>query len=81
MFAATALVGFRHAALPGWAATVSAIAALGQIPALGAPVTTTGVFAGDGVLGLFVPVLTFVIGLAAISIALVRNPAPSAATR
>ncbi len=79
LFAATALVGFRHGALPGWAATLSAIAAVGQVPALGTALTTTGAFAGDGALGLLVPVLTFLIGLLAISIALVRNPSPGGA--
>jgi len=39
--------------------------------------TTTGPFAGDGVLGLFVPVFTFVIGLVAISVALMRGPVAS----
>jgi hypothetical protein len=79
-FAATALVGFRHGALPGWAAGLSAIAAIGQVPAIGTALTTTGVFAADGALGLFIPVITFVVGLLAISIALVRNPVPGAAT-
>jgi hypothetical protein len=79
-FAAIALAGFRHGALPGWTAWTSAVAAVGQIPAIGAALTTTGAFAGDGVLGLFVPVLTFLVGLVAISVALMRNPEPSAVT-
>jgi hypothetical protein len=80
LFAATAIVGFRHGALPGWAATVSAVAAIGQVPAIGAALTTTGVFAGDGALGLFVPVLTFLIGLVSLSIAVLRNPLPGASS-
>ena len=79
LFAATALVGFRYRALPGWAAGLSAVAAIGQLPAYGIALTTSGVFAADGVLGLFVPVLTFLAGLLAISIALVRNPTPAGA--
>ncbi len=75
-FAATAVVGFRHGALPRWVAIVAAVAALCQLPALGSGVTTTGAFAGDGVLGLVIPVLTFVVGLLCVGIALVRNPAP-----
>jgi hypothetical protein len=80
LFAATALVGFRYDALPGWAAGLSAMAAIGQLPAIGAALTTTGAFAGDGALGLFVPVFTFLIGLVAISIALMRNPIPGEAS-
>jgi hypothetical protein len=79
-FAAIALAGFRHGALPGWAAWTSAVAAVGQVPAIGAALTTTGAFAGDGVLGLFVPVLTFVVGLVAISVALMRRPKASGAS-
>jgi hypothetical protein len=76
-FASTALVGFRHGALPGWAAWTSAIAAVCQLPAIGSALTTTGAFAGDGVLGLFVPVFAFVVGLIAISVALIRAPRES----
>ena len=78
-FAATALVGFRHRALPSWAAWVSAIAAVCQLPAFGTALTTSGAFAADGWLGLFTPVFSFVVGLIAISVALIRSPAPSAA--
>lgn len=78
-FAATALAGFRYRALPGWAAWISAVAAICQLGGFGVGDTTTGVFASDGVLGFVVPVASFVIGLLAISIALVRNPLPAAA--
>jgi hypothetical protein len=76
-FAATAAVGFRHRALPRWAAWTSAVAAVGQLPAIGAALTTTGAFAGDGALGLFVPVFTFFVALIAISVALMRAPRES----
>jgi hypothetical protein len=78
-FAAIAMAGFRYRALPGWTAWICAIAAVCQLPAFGAGVTQTGAFAGDGVLGLLVPIFTFLIGLVSISIALIRSPAPSAA--
>jgi hypothetical protein len=78
-FAATAMVGFRFGALPGWASWVSGIAAVGQLPAIGTALTTTGAFAADGVLGLFVPVFTLLIGLVVISVALMRSPEPGGA--
>jgi hypothetical protein len=76
-FAATAAIGFRHRALPGWAAWISAIAAVCQLPAIGTAFTTHGAFAADGVLGLFVPILGLVVGVIAISVALMRAPTPS----
>jgi hypothetical protein len=79
-FAATAIAGFRHRALPEWAAWISAIAAVCQLPAIGAGVTTSGAFAGDGVLGLLVPVFGIVGGVISISVAMLRNPAPAAAS-
>jgi hypothetical protein len=53
------------------------VAAVGQLPAIGAALTTTGAFAGDGALGLFVPVFTFFVALIAISVALMRAPRES----
>jgi hypothetical protein len=79
MLAATAVVGFRHNALPAWAAWLSAIGAVGQLPAYGTAFTTSGAFAADGVLGLLVPVITLVVAVVAISIVLMRSPAPEAA--
>ena len=73
-FTAIALVGFRHAAFPGWAAGLSALGAIGALPAIGTSLSTSGAFSGDGVLGLFVPVITFVVGLVAISVAMLRSP-------
>ena len=77
---ASALSGFRYRALPGWTAWICAIAAVCQLPAFGAGVTQTGAFAGDGALGLFLPIFSFLVGLVAISIALMRSPAPGAAS-
>jgi hypothetical protein len=78
-FAAIAMAGFRYRALPSWAAWICAVAAVCQLPAFGAGVTQTGAFAGDGVLGLFLPIFSFLIGLVAISIALMRAPVPGPA--
>jgi hypothetical protein len=78
-FAATALAGSRYRALPGWAVTLSWIGAVGALPAIGTALTTTGAFSGDGILGLFVPVITFVVGLVGIAVGMIRNPIPAAA--
>jgi hypothetical protein len=75
-FAATAMVGFRFGALPGWASGVSALAAIGQLPGFGTAFNTSGAFAADGVLGLLVPVFTLLIGVVAISVAMLRSPQP-----
>ncbi len=78
LFGAAAVVGFRHGGMPGWVNWCSVIAAVGALPAYGAALTESGAFAGDGLLGLFVPVVTFAIGVIALSIALMRAPSPSA---
>ena len=78
-FAATALAGFRYGAVPGWAAWISVVAAICQLGGFGIGDTTTGAFASDGALGFMLPVASFLIGVLAISIALVRNPLPEAA--
>jgi hypothetical protein len=74
LFAATAVAGYRHNALPAPVAGLSALAALLQPLGLGTAVTDSGVFAASGVLGGFVPFAAFVIGYLAISIARVRRP-------
>jgi hypothetical protein len=79
-FAAIAMASFRYGALPAWTARVCAVAAVCQLPAFGAGVTQTGAFAGDGVLGLFLPIFSFLIGLVSICIAMMRSPAPAAAS-
>ncbi|HEY8779783.1 MAG TPA: hypothetical protein VIL93_08320, partial [Solirubrobacterales bacterium] len=55
-------------------AGLSALGAIGALPAIGTSLSTSGAFSGDGVLGLFVPVITFVVGLVAISVAMLRSP-------
>src|SRR2546429_4711767 len=78
LFAATDLAGFRFAAIPGWAAWISAAAAICQLGGFGIGDTTTGALASDGALGFVLPVASFIVGVLAISIALVRNPLPAA---
>jgi len=77
LFAATAIVGYRHKAVPAPVAGFSALAAITQPLALGAGVTDSGAFAADGVLGLWVPVITFAIAILTLSGALYRRPAPT----
>jgi hypothetical protein len=74
LFGATAIVGYRHGAVPAPVAGFSALAAIAQPLALGVGVTDSGAFAGDGVLGLWVPVITFAIAILALSGALYRRP-------
>lgn len=74
LFGATAIVGYRHKAVPAPVAGFCALAAITAPLTLGVVATDTGAFAPDGVFGLVVPVLTFLIGFLALSIALVRQP-------
>jgi hypothetical protein len=76
LFAATAIVGYRHGALPAPVAGFSALAAITQPLAYGVAVTESGAFAADGVLGLWAPVFTFVVAIFALSAALIRQPVP-----
>jgi hypothetical protein len=74
LFAATALVIARSNALPQWLCAVNVVAAVASLGAIGAMFTTTGAFAADGALGLFVPViLGFIVPIAADSIVLYQN--------
>jgi hypothetical protein len=67
LFAATAVAGYRHGALPAPIAGISATAAIGQLFAYPVALTDHGAFAPDGVLGLWVPVITFAVAVLAIS--------------
>jgi hypothetical protein len=73
LFAATAVAGYRHGALPPPVAGLSALAAIGQLFAYPTGVTDHGAFAPDGGLGLLVPFVTFVVAILAISGTLVRQ--------
>jgi hypothetical protein len=74
LFAATAIAGYRHGALPAPVAGFSALAAITQPLAYGIAVTDSGAFASDGVLGLVIPVITFSLAILITSVALVRQP-------
>lgn len=78
LFAASAIVGFGHRALPSPAAGAVALAAITQPFAYGRAITESGAFAADGVLGLWVPFVGFVIGILVLAVTLIREPAPGA---
>ncbi len=73
LFAASAKVTFRHGAFSSAIGWVLALAALAQPFAVGAMLTDSGVFAGDGVLGLFLPITAFAVAILATSGALVHR--------
>jgi hypothetical protein len=79
LFAATAIVGYRYRPVPPWVAGFSALAAITQPLAYGVAFTDSGAFAPDGVLGGFIPLVTVVIAILALSGALVREPIPATA--
>lgn len=75
-FAATAIAGYRHGALPAPIAGFSALAAITQPLGYGVIFTTTGVFAADGVLGVYVPIATFALAVLTASWTLARGWTP-----
>ena len=75
LFAATALVILRGGALPEWLGWAAAVTAVAQLLPLGVIFTDDGAFAADGALGLFVPVIAFVVTIGALSICIMRLPA------
>jgi len=76
LFGATAIVGYRHKPFPAPVAGFCALAAITAPLGYGMVFTDSGVFAGDGVLALFVPLITAIIATIGLSIALYRS-APS----
>jgi hypothetical protein len=75
-FGPAAIIGYRYRA---YAAPIAGFCALAAVTApLTIPIVTTdsGVFAPDGVLGLYIPVLTFVIGSIALAIGVYRPMPP-----
>ena len=75
-FAATAIVLLRSGAFPAWLGWLTVAAAVVQPLTFGALFTKSGAFAGDGALGLFVPlIITFVtfFALSALITAWARN--------
>jgi len=73
LFAASAKVALRHGALPSSIGLLLGLAALAQPFAVGAMLTDSGVFAGDGVLGLFLPIAAFAVAILATRGALVQR--------
>jgi hypothetical protein len=67
LFAATALVILRSGAFPGWLAWLLVAAAVVQPLTFGALFTKHGAFAGDGALGLFVPLVVSFVAIFALS--------------
>jgi len=80
LFAATAIAGYRHGALPAPIAGFSALSAITQPLAFGVVFTTSGAFAADGVLGGYVPFATFGIAILTASWTLARGYTPSSTT-
>jgi hypothetical protein len=77
LLAAAAAVVLRTGVMSAGIGWVTALGAAVQPLAFGAGVTDHGAFAGDGVLGLFVPVIGFGVSVVALSIGLLR-PASAA---
>ena len=73
LFAASAKVALRHGAFPSSIGRLLVLAALAQPFAVGVMLTDSGVFAGDGVLGLFLPVVAFGVAILATSGSLVQR--------
>jgi hypothetical protein len=73
LFAASAKVTLRHGAFSRPIGFLLALAALAQPFAVGAMLTDSGAFAGDGVLGLFLPIIAFGVAILATSGALVQR--------
>jgi hypothetical protein len=67
LFAATAIVILRSGAFPAWLGWLLVIAAAVQSLTFGVLFTKTGAFAGDGVLGLFIPFIVSMVGIFALS--------------
>jgi hypothetical protein len=66
-FVATAIVLLRSGAFPGWLGWLTVLAAVVQPLTFGALFTKHGAFAGDGVLGLFVPFIVTMVAFFALS--------------
>jgi hypothetical protein len=79
LFAASAKVALRHGAFSSPIGWLLVLAALAQPFAVGAMLTDSGVFAGDGVLGLFLPIAAFGVAILVTSGALVQRAGRPAA--
>jgi hypothetical protein len=79
LLGAAAIIVLRTGAMGATIGWLAALGAVAQPLAFGAGVTDHGAFAGDGVLGLFVPVIAFGVAGIALSIGLLRPAAAPAA--
>ena len=73
LFAASSLAGYRHGAFPAPVAGIAALAAICQPLAYTAALTDSGAFAADGAITFWIPFVTFVAGVLALSISAVRQ--------
>jgi hypothetical protein len=67
LFAASAVVILRSGAFPAWLGWLLVVAAAVQPLTFGALFTKSGAFAGDGVLGLFIPFIVSMVAFFALS--------------
>ena len=74
LFAATALVILRTGGLDEWLGWLCGVTAVAQLLPLGVIFTDEGAFAADGALGLIVPILSFMVAVAALSVSIMRLP-------
>ena len=74
-FIAAGLLGLRTDALASPVGALLVLCGLLQLLAIGVMFTQTGPVAGDGVFGLDIPILTFMVGVLALSITFMRAPA------
>jgi hypothetical protein len=75
-FGATAIIGYRHRPFVAPIAGFCALAAVTAPLTIPIVATDSGAFAPDGLLGLDIPVATFIIGALALSIGIFRPPPP-----
>jgi hypothetical protein len=73
LLAATGLVILRSSALADWLGWISIVGAVANLGAIGIIFTQDGAFAPDGFIGLLLPILGFLVPVAALSIVISQN--------
>ena len=73
LLAAAGLVILRSKAMPAWLGWLSLLGAVANLGAAGVIFTQTGALAGDGVVGLFLPIVGFVLPIAALSVVIAQQ--------
>jgi hypothetical protein len=71
--AATALVILRTTLLPSWLGWVSLAGAIANLGGVFVIFTTSGALAADGVVGLFLPIVGFLVPIAALSVVIAQK--------